>query len=118
MLPYVLGRLIVLAGCRAGAAWDQDNPVVPETSEDVRDLLSLCGVSEVPCSCEQSHIGTTKRNVHARVDEHSRYSRLSQQEKSTVVEHALAIAAVSYTHLDVYKRQVGHLVKHINTKVL
>ena len=38
------------------------------------------------------------------------YSRLREILEFHVINHTDAIIAVSYTHLDVYKRQVYHLV--------
>ena len=74
------------------------------SAKDKRDPLTTAGVYEIPCSCGQVYIGTTKHSVYTRIKEHERHCRLKQPEKSAVAEHAL--------------KQAGHEILFQNTEVL
>ena len=71
--------------------------------KDKRHPHSSAGVYEIPCSCGQVYIGTTKRSIATRLKEHNRHSRLGQTEKSSVAEHSLL---------------PGHDIQYSDTKVL
>ena len=73
------------------------------SAEDRRDPLTTA-VYQIPCSCGQVYIGTTKRSIHTGIKEHERYCRLKQLEKSAVTEHAL--------------KQAGHEILFQKTEVL
>ena len=75
-----------------------------QSAKDKRDPLTTAGVYQIPCSCGQVYIGTTKRSIHTRIKEHERHCRLKQLEKSAVAEHAL--------------KQAEHEILFQNTEVL
>ena len=74
------------------------------SAKDKRDPLTTAGVYQIPCSCGQVYIGTTKCSIHIRMKEHERHCRLKQPEKSAVAEHAL--------------KQAGHEILFQNSNVL
>ncbi|XP_048523240.1 uncharacterized protein LOC125504793 [Dendroctonus ponderosae] len=52
--------------------------------------LATAGIYRIPCSCGSVYIGTTKRSVATRIEEHRRNCKLGHVEKSAVAEHALS----------------------------
>ena len=59
------------------------------SAKDHRDQKTTGGVYRIPCNCGQVYIGTTKRSINTRIQEHERHCRLGQGGKSAVAEHAL-----------------------------
>ena len=73
--------------------------------KDKRDLLTSPGVYSIPCTCGKVYVGTTKRSINTRIQEHKRHCRLLQPEKSAVAQHTLL-------------EQGNHTIKFEDTKLL
>ena len=84
------------------------------SAKDSRDPKTSSGVYRIPCSCGEVYIGTTKRSINTRIDEHRRHCRLLQGEKSSVAEHAL----INRDHTILFKdTQVLSNIKHYHTRL-
>ncbi|KAJ7342166.1 hypothetical protein JRQ81_009322 [Phrynocephalus forsythii] len=77
---------------------------MPGLAKDKRNPLSTAEAYQIPCSCGQEYIGTTKHSIQTRIKEHERHCRLKQPEKSAVAEHTL--------------KQTGHVILFQDTKVM
>lgn len=68
------------------------------SAKDTREPLSSAGVYRIPCSCGAVYIGTTKRSINTRIQEHKRSCRLMKPERSAVAEHVLAESSHSINY--------------------
>ena len=57
--------------------------------EDDRDPKTTCGIYWIPCNCGDMYIGTIKRSMNTRINEHRRHCCFGEIEKSSVAEHVL-----------------------------
>ncbi|XP_049941353.1 uncharacterized protein LOC126418579 [Schistocerca serialis cubense] len=57
-------------------------------AKDTRKPLEKAGVYRIPCSCGDVYVGTTKRTVSKRLEEHKGNCRRGETERSAVAEHA------------------------------
>ncbi|KAJ7316438.1 hypothetical protein JRQ81_002600 [Phrynocephalus forsythii] len=74
------------------------------SAKDKMNPFATAGVYQIPCSCGQVDIGTTKCKIQTRIREHERHCRLKPPEKSAVAEHTL--------------KQMGHEILFQDTEVL
>lgn len=66
-------------------------PVLKLQFTMVKDKISnqnLWGIYKIPCICDQSYIGQTKRSLKFRIKEHENNVKKCNIEKSSIAEHA------------------------------
>lgn len=67
-----------------------------KSAKDQKDPLNSAGVYRIPCTCGSVYIGTTKRSINTRINEHKASCRLGHIEKSAVVEHTLGNDSIEH----------------------
>ena len=128
-LPYIekttdrIGRLLESHGIKTIHRPTKKIKEMLRSAKDKRHPHSSAGVYEIPCSCGQVYIGTTKRSIATRLKEHS---RLGQTGKSSLVEHSLLpghdihysdtnVLSTTVSYYPRLQREAIEILKHTNS---
>ena len=93
---------------------DYINELKQQIQEQTETIQSL--QSDIDQLNEQNTLLTKELNVHEKTNEE--IARLALKEASELIEKAKRNATVSYTHLDVYKRQVLNKICFISVSIV